>query len=440
MTRLSRGESSVFIGYEELESRSKIMGYRIKDGDESGGKLHVELIFDRTPFYATSGGQVADKGLVEMENMSFPVVDVFKRGGEIVHEIEVELDPEKAEELIRDSGTARLRIDSENRLDTARNHTATHLLHAALRKIVGEHVTQAGSLVESARFRFDFNHFQAISPETVKRVEEQVNLWIMEAVDVEALVMSYREAVDMGAMALFDEKYGKEVRVIRIDDISMELCGGTHIDNTGKIGSFFIVSEGSVAAGVRRIEGITGRGAVAYARSLMEREMQVAEMLKGSTEEIPSRVRSVLAEVDELRKKLKKAMSQDNVGLLDKMISSAEKVDGLMVASGRMQVDDLSVLRNHADIFRGKVARGIAVLSSEIKGKLQFVVAVTDDLASQGKVTADKIVSEMRNIVDGGGGGKKHLAQFGTKDLESEKKVFDGLKDIVKRLLEGGGS
>jgi len=265
-------------------------------------------------------------------------------------------------------------------------------------------------------------------------VEEQVNLWIMEGIDVETIVTSYQDAVKMGAIALFDEKYGAEVRVIKIDDVSMELCGGTHIDNTAKIGSFYIVSETSIAAGVRRIEGVTGIGAVEYARGVMDREAELADLLNGPAVELVRRVQGIISENEELRKKLKRALSQDNVGLLDKIISSAKVIDGVTIATGRLQMDDISMLRNQADVFRNRVKSGVAALSSEVKGKLQVVITVTDDLVNRG-ITADGIVSELSKIVVGGGGGKKHLAQFGTKDFNSEEKVFKGVLDIVKKSL-----
>jgi len=432
MVRLEDGPSSIFTGYEELERTSNIVAYRLVDDD--GEESRAELILDKTPFYATSGGQVADRGTVKLGGSTFEVIDVFKRGGEIVHSIRGQLSSDELKKVIEKDKTVVCKVDRANRLSTARNHTATHLLHAALRKIVGEHVAQAGSLVTGTHFRFDFNHFQAISPETLRRVEEQVNLWIMDGIDVETIVTSYQDAVKMGAIALFDEKYGTEVRVIKIDDVSMELCGGTHIDNTAKIGSFYIVSETSIAAGVRRIEGVTGIGAVEYARGVMDREAELADLLNGPAVELVRRVQGIISENEELRKKLKRALSQDNVGLLDKIISSAKVIDGVTIATGRLQMDDISMLRNLADVFRNRVKSGVAALSSEVKGKLQVVITVTDDLVNRG-ITADGIVSELSKIVVGGGGGKKHLAQFGTKDFNSEEKVFKGVLDIVKKSL-----
>ena len=441
MTRLDDAEGSKFVGYEVLEAESSIVSYRIMEGDGAEGngddspQSAAELVFKETPFYATSGGQVADSGVITIGGVEFEVFDVFKRGGEIVHLIRSGMSTDELEELIRSEGKARLNIDREKRLATARNHTATHLLHAALRKVVGEHVAQAGSLVESSRFRFDFNHFQPISREAVRTIERMVNGWILDAIDVETRLMGYKEAVKEGAVALFDEKYGKEVRVVRIDDVSMELCGGTHIDNTGKIGSFIIISEQSVAAGVRRIEAVTGKAAVEYARTVIDRSLEAASLLNGPIDDIVPRIEGLMGEVDSLRKKLKKALSQDSAAAIDRMIASARNVDGVVVASGRIDVGDVSALRNQADLFRNKVRRGVAVFSSEINGKLQFIIAVTDDLVGEGRLTADRLVKDLAALAGGGGGGKRHLAQLGTKDLESEQKVFDALPDLVKRLV-----
>jgi alanyl-tRNA synthetase len=264
-----------------------------------------------------------------------------------------------------------------------------------------------------------------------------VNGWIRDCLDVRTEWMNYQKAIDAGVIALFDEKYGRDVRVVRVGDVSAELCGGTHLSNTGQTGLFLIASESGVAAGVRRIEALTGEGALRHTQALFAEGDELAETLKVSRSDAIPRVRSLMAEMDDLRKELKRAERGEAGQELDRIIRSAVTVEGILVASGRLAVKDLGALRNQADVFRGKVKTGIAVLSAELNEKMQFVVAVTDDLVEKGAVGADTLVRELGAVAGGGGGGKKHLAQLGTKDLASEKKVFEILPGIVKKLISG---
>jgi alanyl-tRNA synthetase len=442
MNVLTEGESSRFVGYERLGGEAIARSWRLIErsslsevnwSDPEGYAL--EIILDETPFYATSGGQVADEGWIEISGMRLRVKDVFSRGGEIVHLVESPWREEEARHRLLNSQGVRLQVDDERRLAVARNHTATHLLHAALREIVGRHVAQAGSLVDGERLRFDFNHFRGLERDTLRRIEDRVNGWIRDSVNVLTESMHYQDAVAAGVIALFGEKYGREVRVVRIDDVSAELCGGTHLSNTGQIGLFLIDSESGVAAGVRRIEAVTGTAALAHVREMGDRNEELAAILKVTRGETLARARSLMAETDELRRELKRAESGEAAQELDRIIRSAVPIDGILVASGRIAVKDLGALRNQADIFRGKVKTGIAVLSAELNEKLQFVIAVSDDLVETRGVGADALVRELGPIAGGGGGGKKHLAQLGTKDLTSERKVFEVLPDIVKRII-----
>jgi alanyl-tRNA synthetase len=442
MIPLSEGRSSIFVGYENLGGEAEIRSYRAigrtsrEDIEwESERGVGLELILSETPFYATSGGQVADSGWIEIGGRRLPIRDVFKRGGEIVHLVEAPWSAEELAGALARNVLVRVQVDDEKRLGVARNHTATHLLHAALREIVGRHVSQAGSLVEEERLRFDFNHFQPVSDEALRAVEDRVNGWVRDCIALRTEWTSYQQAIEGGVTALFDEKYGAEVRVVRIDDVSAELCGGTHVFNTGQIGLFLVVSEGGVAAGVRRIEAVTGAGALAYAREFIARQGELAGMLKVSRGDAVARVRSLVEEMDELRRELRRVEKGEAGQELDRIIRAGTTVDGVLVVSGRVSVKDLPGLRAQADLFRGKVSSAVGVLSAELNEKMQFVVGVTDDLVKSNTLSAETIVKELGTLAGGGGGGKKHLAQLGTKDLGSEKKVFEALPGIVKRLL-----
>jgi alanyl-tRNA synthetase len=447
MTEVSEGPSSRFIGYERIGGEAEIRRYRIVDKSSRGdaawtytGGSAFEIVVDETPFYATSGGQVADHGRVEIGGHRLGIRDVFKRGGDIVHLAESPETADTITEAIVNTKRAQLRVDTEQRLQTASNHTATHLLHAALRRVVGRHVTQAGSLVDGERLRFDFSHFKALTGEERGAVEKLVNRWVRESIAVRTEWMEYQEAVERGAMALFDEKYGAKVRVVMIEEVSTELCGGTHVDNTGRIGLFLMISESSVAAGIRRIEALTGTRALEHVQSLIERNEEAATLLRVSPPEVMDRIRGLLGEIDVMRKQIRR-MARGEVGAeIDRIIRSGVMIDGVLVASGRVSVDNLSALRNQADVFRSKVASGVAVLSAPLKGKLQFVATVTDDLITGERLSADGLVRELGAIAGGSGGGKKHLAQLGTKDINSEERVFSALVDLVRGLLGGRGS
>ena len=441
MTEVSDGASSVFSGYEKDEDEAEIRSYRkiekieredVKWSGSSGEAW--ELIFNTTPFYATSGGQMADRGSIEIAGNLFTVRDVFKRGGETVHLVESDNNSSDLTKILEKESKVRLRIDLSWRGRTASNHTATHLLHSALRKIVGKHITQAGSSVDGDRLRFDFNHFQALTSGEKRSIEKNVNGWIAEDLPVKTELMDYQEAVKNGAMALFDEKYGARVRVVKTGEISMELCGGTHLDNTGRAGLFVIISESSVAAGVRRIEALTGAAAVRYMHEVFDREEIVAGLLKVAPSDMAARVSSVLADIDEMKKEIKKLERGEAGGELEKIIGSATAFEGIRIASGRINAKDSGGLRSQADTFRNRVSSGVAVLSSPQKGKMQFVITVTDDLVEKG-VEADRLVEQLGSIAGGGGGGRKHLAQLGTKDLDSERRVLEALPDNVKKLL-----
>ena len=379
---------------------------------------------------------MADSGWIEAGGHRLEIRDVLKRGGEIVHVAEPGSDlpggASEVEKFITENAKIKLHVDDEARMATARNHSATHLLHSALRQVVGGHVAQAGSLVGPDRLRFDFNHFQAVTDEEKREIERLVNRWIRDSLEIRTELMDYQEAMESGAIALFDEKYGAKVRVVRMGDVSTELCGGTHISNTGQAGLFLILSESSVAAGVRRIEAVSGEGALEHVYDIFDREAGAAAVLKTTPAEMPARVTSMLETIDQLKKDIKR-LEKGGGGELETIIKNAAEVSGIKIAAGNPGAGNMGALRNMADSFRDKVSSGVAVLSMEDKGKMHFVITVTDDLVGMG-VTADLLVRELGEIAGGGGGGKKHLAQLGTKDLGCEKRVFDSLPGIIERL------
>ena len=441
MRRVTEGASSEFVGYERLVAEATVRSFRAIERAERGDLAWssaegaaLEIVVDRTPFYATSGGQAADEGRIEMGGRRLEVRDVAKRGGEIVHVVEAPWREEEAASILAADPRVRLEVHTEERLAVARNHTATHLLHAALRGIVGAHVAQAGSLVERGRLRFDFNHYEPVAPAALREIERRVNGWIRDAVAVETDWMGYQEAIERGIIALFDEKYGERVRAVRVEGVSAELCGGTHVGNTGQIGLFLITAESGVAVGVRRIEALTGGAALGRVHALMEDESELARLLRASRGETVERAREVVGEIDELRRELKR-MEKGGAGeALDRIIAGGATIDGILVASGLLAVKDLGALRNQADAFRSKVRSGVAVLAAELNEKMQYIVAVSDDLVERG-VAADALVRELGAVAGGGGGGKKHLAQLGTKDLESAERVCGAIAGIVHRIV-----
>jgi len=440
MREISQGEDSIFTGYDKLQEEAALRKFREADKDSyqgidwQGSGPAFELIFDRTPFYAAAGGQVADSGRVVFGERAAEVRDVFKRGGSIIHLVEFQNDIEDPGSLLESSTPAHLEVDKETRTRTAANHTVTHLLHSALKSVLGRHVAQAGSFVSPERFRFDFNHFEAISETERLEIEDLVNRWIRDCLEVRAEITSYSEAVKSGVIALFGEKYGTEVRVVRTGDVSAELCGGTHIDTTGRIGLFVIVDESSIASGVRRIEGLTGEKAIDHLRAYQSATFEAASLLRVPEGEIKSRIESILDETDQLKKKIKKIQSGDISGRIDSIIEKGERVGDLLVATGRIDVDSVSALRDQADRFRNKVDKGVAVLSRAPGEKLEFVIAVTDSLIEEG-IDANMLVASLSRVSGGGGGGKKHLAQLGTRNTDVEKAVFDSVPEIIREMI-----
>ncbi|MDZ7342591.1 MAG: DHHA1 domain-containing protein, partial [candidate division KSB1 bacterium] len=327
------------------------------------------------------------------------------------------------------------RVKRDQRMSTARNHTATHLLQAALRQVLGKHVQQSGSLVTPFRLRFDLTHFERIAPEQLKQIERIVNEKIRENIPLQIFYSSYDEARKQGAMALFGEKYGDRVRVIKIDDFSMELCGGTHVTATGQIGMFRIVSESSVAAGIRRIEAITGEEA--YRRSLEDREIieSLSETLNAPAPELSERVRQLIEQNKSLEKELQQLRVQSSNVTVDEWIKHAQPIANFSLVVKAVQLNSVDQLKEMGDILRDRLKSGVGVLGMVLDGKINFLCVITDDLIKQKNLKAGDIVKEIAAIAGGSGGGRPHMALAGAKDLSKFELALAEVENIIRKKM-----
>ncbi|MBN2201491.1 alanine--tRNA ligase [bacterium] len=420
---LSAGPHSEFVGYETLEA-----GARIRRMSRDGETIRVVL--DRTPFYAESGGQAGDRGVIAGKGFRIRVDDTVRQGDAIVHVGAFEEASGKCD------GAVTATVNRTERMATARNHTSTHLVHKALREILGTHVNQAGSAVDPERMRFDFTHFEAMTAEQVDAVEEIVNVKVQENLAVEKIKTSLTRAKEMGATALFGEKYGDEVRVVKIADYSMELCGGTHLDATGQIGYFRIVREEGVAAGVRRIEAVTGAAADALLRAEKRLIRGLETSLKATAADLPKRIESLQDEKKELERKLKKAQSSTAGSEIDALVQNAVTVSGFKIVSSRMDASDVEELRAMGDKLREKLKSGVGVLGAVIGDKVSILCVVTDDLIKSKSLKAGDIVKKAAEIVGGSGGGKPHLALAGGKDPSRLDEAIGQVAEIVRGMVQ----
>lgn len=421
------GVQSEFCGYDSLKGESRVVALLDEDALPvdvlpSGAKGYV--VTGRTPFYGASGGQTGDTGLLEFPGGTAEVLDTIKPLQKIIaHHVEV-----KEGELLPEQ-EVRLTVQEGTRMASARNHTCTHLLHAALRKVLGTHVHQAGSLVAPDRLRFDFSHIAAVTAEELAAIEAEVNRLILADYPVTTKEMAHDEAVASGAMALFDEKYGDVVRVVSVgepgsDPASVELCGGTHLSRTGQAGSFVILSESGVAAGVRRIEAATGWNAL---KLLQEQRQELAELgarLKGRPGELLSRVEALQKEIRTLRKDLDKAQAQS--GGSGNVMDSMTEIGGVKLVAAKMGSMGMKALREVMDDVRSKLPSGIACLAAEDNGKAQLILYVSKDL--HGRFTAPDLIRIIAAPVGGSGGGRPDMAQAGGNNPAGIDEVFALLK------------
>jgi alanyl-tRNA synthetase len=432
-SKLAEDGKTVFDGYSQTTSadcRVVALAWKgeplsvVKAGEE------VEIVLDHTPFYAEAGGQVGDTGflfaaasdheLAHVTNTYYPV------GGLIVHKAE-------ARDLLRVGDLVTAKVDGERRDSIRRNHTATHLLHAALRTTLGTHVKQAGSLVAPDRLRFDFTHYAALDEQDLLDIEDLVNEHILKNEVVATEEKDLDSAVASGAMALFGEKYADKVRVLSIDDFSKELCGGTHVRRTGDIGLFRIVSEGSVAAGTRRIEAVTGEGVLKYLRQASETLALLADSLHAKPEELLQAVEKLSDSEKKLRKELEAQQMKRATSQASDLVKEAREVKGVRVVAARVEVTDRSAMRQMVDDLRAKLQSGVIVLGSVSDGKVSLVAAVTKDLTN--KLDAGKIVKQAAAIVEGSGGGRKDLAEAGGKNPAKLDESLQAVPAIIEAML-----
>jgi alanyl-tRNA synthetase len=423
---ISKGADSEFLGYDTEETTADIRRIR-RDGDR------ITVILSQTPFYGESGGQVGDTGEITGKGFRIIVEDTQRDGDLILHKGKLV----EGKAISDPSVTAS--VDSSRRLSIARNHTATHLLHKALKEVLGDHVNQAGSLVAPDRLRFDFTHFEAMTPDQLDEVERRVNIHVREDLRLEKYRTTLDEAKAQGATALFGEKYDEEVRVVKVNDYSMELCGGTHLHQTGEIGYFRILREEGIAAGVRRIEAVTGVEADCTLREEKRTLAAVGQLLRCRPDEVIDRVEGLMEERKDLERQVKKAQQFSASSEVDTMVEGASEIEGVRVVASVVDVASIDELRAVGDRLRNRLKSGIGVLGTLMEKKVHILCVVTDDLIREKGVKAGDIVKEVAKITGGSGGGKPHMALAGGKDVKKLDAALAGVAAIVSPILAKKG-
>ncbi|MGF7232160.1 alanine--tRNA ligase [Arachidicoccus sp.] len=409
-----------FVGYEDLLVYTKVVKYRKV---KSKNKTQYQIVLEQTPFYAESGGQVGDTGILIVNNEELNITDTKKENGEIIH---------FTDKLSADmTGEVTAKVDAAKRLHTTYNHTATHLLHAALKEVLGMHVNQKGSLVNSEILRFDVSHFAKITDEELRKIELLVNEKIRENISVIIKEMPKEEAMKLGAMALFGEKYGNIVRVVTIDpNFSVELCGGTHITHTGMIGMFNIISESAVAAGVRRIEAITGGAAIRHVFNKIEENKQVSELLR-SKDPIKA-IEKLLEDKSVLEKKIESYEAKELTQISKTIISKVESIHGVQFIGQNIEVNSADALKKVCFELKHQLQNYLVVLTANIAGKANVVVLIDDNLAKEKDLDAGNIIKQqVAPLIKGGGGGQKTLASAGGQDASNLDKVIEAVRGLV---------
>lgn len=412
-----------FTGYEKFKDEGKILHIA-----KSEGISGYEVIFDRTPFYAESGGQVADTGIITSGEFEGKVVNVVKKHDVFIHQVEIVkgIAPAVGAEV-------KMEIDADRRKDIQRNHTATHILHKVLRENLGTHVEQSGSLVDDEKLRFDFSHYEAIEPEMIEKIEKAVNDIILSNLKVKIDFENIEDAKKRGAMALFSDKYGDVVRVVEIDGYSIELCGGAHVKSTGEIGLFNIESESGIASGTRRITATTGHASLKYVNKLEEKLSKVAGMLKTDGKNVVDVVEKYIAEAKNIVKEYEQLQTKLVKYEINELLENVDEINGVKVLKAAFANKDVNELKEIVDRGKEKLQSGIIILGTNNGGKAIFVVGVTKDLIS--KVKAGEIVKVAAQVAGGNGGGRPDFAQAGGKDGNAVKEAVDKAFEFVNEKL-----
>ena len=426
---LNHDLKSEFHGYKVLETDSKIIGIFGEDGSDTLRQGEFgQVILDKTPFYAESGGQVGDQGSFSSDVSIFEVIDTQFSGNAYSHFGTVS----NGQISVGDKITAS--VNPVRRKSITLNHTGTHMLHRALMMVLGEHVQQRGSLVDDEKIRFDFSHHQSLSASEIREIETIVNEKIDENIDVQTSIMKHDEAIESGAMALFGEKYGDDVRVLDVGDFSKELCGGTHVENTNEIGIFKVVSESSISSGTRRIEAITGDKALKWAKETEHLVESLTDLLQTRREDVTTKVESLLESNKKLQAEIKQLKSRIASGQSVADIDSSENINGINYLYKELENDiEPSVMRGAIDQFKDKLKSGVIILSSvNQKGKVTFTIGVTDDLTS--KIEAKSIAEIISSALDGNGGGKGNFAQAGGSDSKKIPAALDSIRELLSQV------
>ena len=404
---------TVFVGYDY----DMLENVYVEDCNVIGDGVYV---FDKTPFYAESGGQIGDTGKIILESgKEIRIINVFKIHDDIAHEVEFVPDPNYPETRLPLVGGFHVSVDKERRWSIMRNHSATHFLHKALREILGQHVQQSGSLVEPERLRFDFSHFEKVKKAELEAIESLVNEKLRENIQLSHhRETPFEEAKKMGALMFFGDKYGDKVNVVQFGDYTMEFCGGTHVKNSSEIGLFKIVSESSIASGVRRIEAVTGAGVE-----------KLIENLELRIENDEKKINELHEEKKKLEKEIAALQLKEKLGGIDSIVSSPVEVNGIKIFKGKVSASNMDELKSMGDELREKMKSGVGVMISEIEGKVGIVAVVSDDLIKEKKILAGNIVKQVAQIVGGSGGGRPHLATAGGKDVA---KIDEALDSVTK--------
>jgi alanyl-tRNA synthetase len=420
-------EPTRFLGYDQVFAEACVQAIVNRDelvtlsseGEES------EIVLDVTPFYAESGGQVGDTGEITSDKAVLEVLDTVKSSHFFFHKCRVR----KGTVSVGDK--VRCTVDQQRRQSIARAHSATHLLHAALRKVLGEHALQSGSVVEPDRLRFDFSHFQAVSPSELRAIEDEVNAYILADATATTVVTDIEHAREMGAMALFGEKYGSEVRVVRMGDISIELCGGTHLEHTSQVGLMKIVSESSIGAGLRRIEAVTGKVALEWIHQIEDTLRATSAVLGVSPSELPASAERVIQAFKEAQREIDQLKSKSAVEEAGELVASVKQAGSARFVTASIPTADVSTLQKLADSVADKLQSGVVILAGVSDGKVVFVGKVTQDLVARG-FHAGNLLRDVAKVTGGGGGGKPEFAQAGGKDTEKVPEALARAAELIR--------